>query len=138
MCILTGDLVWINGPYECGTFADITIFRDSLISHLGDSERVEADDGYIGEAPRHVKCPKSFTSKAETEFMQQRVRNRQETINNRFKIFGILRQIYRHHIPSHGEVFRAIAVMTQLSINDGEKLFVCGYRDGPFANRKMS
>ena len=86
MCILTGDLVWINGPYECGTFPDITIFRDSLISHLGDAERVEADDGYIGEAPRHVKYPKSFTSKAETEFMQQRVRNRQETINNLFKI----------------------------------------------------
>ena len=113
-------------------------FCDSLISHLGDAERVEADDGYIGEAPKHVKCPKSFTNKAEMEFMQQRVRNRKETTNNRFKTFGILRQIYRHHIPSHGEVFRAVAVMKQLSINDGEKRFVRGYRDGPFAKRKRN
>ena len=69
MCIFAGDLVWINGPYECETFVDNTIFRDSLISHLGDAERIEADDGYIGEAPKYVKCLKSFTSKAETEFM---------------------------------------------------------------------
>ena len=72
------------------------------------------------------------------EFMQQRVRNRKETTNNRFKTFGILRQIYRHHIPSHGEVFRAVAVMKQLSINDGEKRFVRGYRDGPFAKIKRN
>jgi hypothetical protein len=26
---------------------------------LEEGERVEADDGYVGEAPRHVKCPKS-------------------------------------------------------------------------------
>ena len=70
--------------------------------------------------------------------MHQRVRNRQETINNRFKSFGNLLQTFRHHIPSHGEVFRAVAVMTQLLINDGEKLFVCGYLDGSFAKRKRN
>lgn len=71
LCIQTGDCVWVNGPYPCGGYPDITIFRDSLIYNLGDGERCEADDGYIGEAPRHIKCPKSFTNPAETEFMQQ-------------------------------------------------------------------
>ena len=99
------------------------------MSHLEPNERVEADDGYVGEAPQHVKCPKSFTNKPETEAMQQRVRNRQETVNNRFKFWGILRQVYRHDIPKHGYVFRAIAVITQISINNGEKLFQCGYKD---------
>ena len=70
--------------------------------------------------------------------MQQRLRNRQETINIRFKNFGIHRQNFLHRIPSHGEVFSAVAVMTQLSINDGEQLFVCGYRDGTFAKRKRN
>ena len=29
----------------------------------------------------------------------------------------------------HGDVFRACAVLTQLAINDGDKLFSCGYND---------
>ena len=123
--ILSGDICWINGPYEAGTWPDISIFRDSLMSHLDDSERVEADDGYIGEHPKHVKFPKGFANKAETEFMQQRVRNRQETVNKRFKQFGILKQRYRHSIPCHGDVFRACAVLTQLAINEGDNLFAC-------------
>ena len=64
--------------------------------------------------------------------MQQRVRNHQETVNKRFKNWGILKQVYRHSIPKHGGVFRAIAVITQLVITNGEKLFDCGYRDPPY------
>ena len=129
---MTGDIVWINGPYECGIWNDIKIFRDALLSNLEVNERVEADDGYIGEHPRYVKCPRGFANLEETEYMQQRVRNGQETVNKRFKDWGALRQIWRHSIPLHGDVFRAIAVMTQLAINQGEKLFECGYRDPPF------
>jgi hypothetical protein len=44
------------------------------MSHLdAEGERVEADDGYIGEAPQYVKCPKCFANPNETEHMQQRV-----------------------------------------------------------------
>jgi DDE superfamily endonuclease len=134
VCILSGDIVWVNGPFPCGRNHDITIFRKSLISHLGDNERVEADDGYIGEHPRYVKCPKGFTNPPETEAMQQRVRNRQETANKRFKDWGCLRQKWRHHIPDHGDAFRAVAMLTQLSINNGEKLFLTGYKDPPYTN----
>lgn len=89
LCILTGDIVWINGPFPA-SYHDMRIFWMSLLSHLGPGERVEVDDGYIGEAPQHVKCPKCVTNPAETEFMQQRVRNRQETVNKRFEDWGIL------------------------------------------------
>ena len=44
LCIKTGQIVWINGPYEAGSWPDINIFRDSLLSHLEENERVEADD----------------------------------------------------------------------------------------------
>ena len=132
LCIATGDIVWINGPYNCGRWPDISIFRNSLLSHLAPNERVEADDGYIGEAPRYVKCPKSIANVPEKEYMQQRVRNRQESVNNRFKFWGILKQVYKQHrISSHADVFRAVAVITQLAINSGEKLFTVYYDDNP-------
>ena len=60
--IITGDIVWINGHFLAGKYSDITIFRYSLITFLGPSERVEADDGYIGEAPQNIKCPMSVTN----------------------------------------------------------------------------
>lgn len=50
VCILTGELVWINGPFEPGIWNDVSIFRSCLLSMLEDGERVEADDGYIGAA----------------------------------------------------------------------------------------
>ena len=64
--------------------------------------------------------------------MQQRMRNRQETVNNCFKFWGILSQRYRHDITRHGEVFVSIVVITQLAINMGEALFSCGYKDPPY------
>ena len=53
-----GDVVWVHGPFPCGDWPDIVIFRSSLISFLDEGERVEADDGYVGEAPMYIKCPK--------------------------------------------------------------------------------
>lgn len=132
LCIKTGDIVWVNGPYPCGQWNDISIFRDSLMSHLEPNERVEADDGYRGEHPQRVKCPAGFANPVETECMQQRVRNRHETVNKRFKNWGILKQVYRHDLRKHCDVFRAVAVVTQLCINSGERLFECGYRDPPY------
>jgi hypothetical protein len=125
-------MVWINGPYECGKWNDIMIFRNALLTELAPNERVEADDGYRGEHPQKIKCPCGIANLEETEFMQQRIRNRQETINKRFKDWGAMRQLWRHEIPSHGEAFRVIAIILQLSINDGEKMFECGYRDPPY------
>ena len=67
--ILNGDIVWIHGPFECGLWPDIKIFSNSLMSHLGNSECVEADNGYVREAPKYVKCPQSFTNSRECEDM---------------------------------------------------------------------
>lgn len=99
------------------------IFRNSIMSHLGENERVEADDGYLGEAPRFVKCPKSIANDIDCDRMQQHVRNRQETINKRFKNWWMLKDLFRHEITDHGDVFRCVAIITQLQINGGERLF---------------
>ena len=99
------------------------------MTHLGYGERVEADDGYIGEHPQHIKCPGGFTNPETTEFMQQRVRNRQETINKRIKTWGILEHIFRDELTTHGDIFRSILVIEQLAIESGEPLSQTGYRN---------
>jgi hypothetical protein len=129
LCILTGDICRLNGSYKCGKWPDISIFRNSLVSHLAPNERIEADDGYIGEAPAKVKCPASFTIPEETEAITQRVRNRQETVNKRFKNWEILAVPFRNDVYKHGDAFRVIAIFTQLSINSGEPLFDVHYND---------
>ena len=65
----------------------------------------------------------------DNENMQQRVQNHQESINNRFKFWGILVQEFHHDITDHGNVFHAVTVISQLKINQGEGLFDCNYID---------
>lgn len=97
---------------------------------LDENERVEADDGYIGSAPQYVKCPGSVANLAHREEMQQRVRNRHETVNRRFKQFRILKEVFRHDPRLHWCVFTAIAVLTQISIENGDELFdIDNYHD---------
>jgi hypothetical protein len=130
LCIRSGHLVWINGPYEPGIWNDITIFRNALISELDEGERVEADDGYRGESPAIVKCPASITSDETAEAMQSHVRRRQETINIRFKQWNILRHTCRNDMTQHaGNVFRVAAIVAELAIDNGEPLFQVGYED---------
>lgn len=132
--IIAGELVWINRPYEPGIWNDISMFCNTLISELDEGQRVEADDGYVGEAPEHVKCPRSIGHHTITESMQALVRRRHETINKRFKQWGILKQCYCGNIMEHGLAFRVCAVVMQLAIEDGEPLFSVDYEDPDFNN----
>ena len=63
-----------------------------------------------------------FTDPERLEVMQ-RVRSRQETANKRFKNWAILSQKFRSCLSLHSDAFRAVAVITQLSIEQGEGLF---------------
>jgi hypothetical protein len=122
--ILTGEMKWINGPFPCGKYPDVNIFRASLLTCLDDFERVEADDGYIGESPFRAKVPKAVLSRpSEADAFQKRVQGRHETINSRLKAYTILQSVYRHDITQHGYVFRAVAVLVQLSIKNGDPLY---------------
>jgi hypothetical protein len=114
--IMTGDIVWINGPFPCGRYPDITIFRSALMHELQPGEKVEADLGYRGERTK-VRLP------VPGDDIQQRVRSRHETVNRRFKQFICLNRVFRHDLGKHGSVFGAIAVITQLEIENGDKLF---------------
>ena len=88
---------------------------------------MEADDGYIGDSPKYIKCPAGFTNIKANERMQCFARRRHETINKRFKNWKILSTNFRHDLRRHGDVFRAVVVITQLAINNGEKPFQVKY-----------
>ena len=95
---------------------------------LEPGERIEANEGYRGH-PNKIKCPRNDVNPADNRVMQGRVRARHETLNGRLKTWGILSQVFRHHITMHGNVFWACAVMTQLTIENGEPLFEVEYTD---------
>ena len=59
---------------------------------------------------------------------RQRVRNRQETVNKRFKNWAILAVPYRHKLLDHQSVFCAIVALTQLSFVENP-LFQVDYDD---------
>ena len=129
IAIQTGWIVWINGPYRAGV-PDLVIFRHRLRQRLLlAKERVEADGGYGGE-PKVVDTPHEMTLGSKKQARAKGiVRSRNETCNKRFKQFNCLNQTFRHNVKLHKEVFYAIAVLTQLSIErGGSPLFAVKYR----------
>jgi len=119
-----GDIVWVHGPFPCGMWPDVKIFKFGLKHWLDEGERVEADDGYIGQEPMACKTPGGFSSRVEGVCGERnRLRSRHETINKRLKDFEILKQRYRHERYDHAFVFRAVAILVQLAKQNGEPLF---------------
>jgi hypothetical protein len=130
LCIRTGDICWWNGPYEPGEWNDEMIFKDALAKKLEFAEQCGMDRGYQGSAPGKVKCPDGLLADPDdgVKAMSARVRSRQETINERFKNWGILNNPYRHNIFAHQAVFGAIVALTQLSLR-ANPLFSVEYYD---------
>lgn len=120
--IYSGDICWVNGPHR-GAKHDISIFREALKGLLDEGEMVEADQGYIGESDK-IRIRDDYTNNGEKRD-KQRLRNRHETANRRFKCFGILKQEYRHAITDHNWVFLAVVTIVQLGIDNGNCLFAC-------------
>ena len=108
---------------------DHEIFQSSSMTWLESCERVEADDGYEGEASHKVKCPSSIGIPEEKHRMMGIVRRRQETVNRRFKQWSSLKQVFRRDLCMHGRVFTAVVVISQLTIENGEPLFQVEYDD---------
>ena len=84
----------------------------------------------MGESPNVTKVPSAVLSHSpeEADAMQKRVQGRHETANARLKSFQILDQVYQHDPTQHGYVFRAVAVLVQLSIKNGDPLFGVNYK----------
>jgi hypothetical protein len=115
ICIIAGDIVSIVGPFPCGNWLDIEIFCYFLKGMLDRFERVEADDGYVGEDPESIKVPGGVVERQ--LYIRGHVRRRHETVNKRIKQFKCRVTVFRHDLSFHGPCFWACAMLTQLAIN---------------------
>jgi hypothetical protein len=124
ICIQTGDIVWIYGPFPCGKWPDIKIFRWNLKLCLAPVEMVEADRGYKGNPSVHNSD--NVVSRTDAKAKKLALA-RHETVNHRLKQWGCLRQTFRHDCHKHKDVFAGVAVITQLAFENGESPFQCRY-----------
>jgi hypothetical protein len=130
LCIKTGHIVWINGPFIAST-NDGSIFR---FHGFGDAitvdEDVQVDSGYLGDnrfMPPHV----SLTSKDRKQ--KGVVRGQHEGVNGWMKVYGVLKTHFHHFgtgpnsraemMARHKLCFEAVTVITQLKISTGEPIF---------------
>lgn len=119
VCIQTGWIVWVNGPYPAGSWPDIKIFRHKLKHAIPPGEKVEADLGYRGES-EFVRTPWSAVSLSDMR-AASRSRARHETINGRIKSFRCLETRFRHPLDKHSVFFGTVVVLVQVSIMYGER-----------------
>jgi len=113
---------------------DITVFRQACIGALSEGEKVEADNGYIGEGV-YISTPNEFNPKDE-EKMKDLARSRHETVNGRNKIFSVLAKDFRHDTTFHSPCFRACCVVTQINIETDSPPFAVNYNDKYLKEKK--
>jgi DDE superfamily endonuclease len=117
VCIQTGYIVHTNGPYPCGQWHDLTVARDDLCYKLAESqfenEMALADGGY-NDGYEFFETPTGHNNPDQR--MKAQARARHETINRRFKMWGVLGQRFRGKPESHEKYFNAVANLTQFLI----------------------
>jgi len=114
------------GPFPFGDWPDIVCFRHALKHMLEDGERVEADDGCVGEDPATVKVPGSMVHDQDPQMLRVRgrVRRRHEGVNKLIKQFKVVGKatIFRHDLSFHQACFAACTIPTQLQMQNGHPL----------------
>ena len=111
-------IVWINGPYPCGSFSDVRIFRLGLKQYLENNEKIIGDRGYCDD-----RCINPNNELSQFKRINAIIRARHETVNARLKNFSILKMEFRHALSHHGDVFYAVANLVQLMIETTDPLF---------------
>lgn len=126
LCIQTGWIVWVNGPFPCGSFPDLKIAREWIVFKLKKDEKILADGGY---SDKNVFFDTPTGYRSPFQRMKKLARARHETVNKRIKQFKIFKDSFRHDVTKHGFCFRACANITQISIQKEEPLFDILYFD---------
>ena len=106
ICIQTGEPVWINGPFPCGSWPDLRIARNALVDALDAGEYYLADGGYRDGEQYSVTLMGLHLFKDRQKSV---MRACHETLNKCYKDWGVLHQLYRHNCVSPLKVFHAIA-----------------------------
>lgn len=103
-------------------------FQAILATFLEPYKHVEVDEGYAGEGHLKEKCRSSISIPEEKKKMTSGLRSRQETVNKQLKDWSMLRRAYCHNILII-VMSSVLSVITQLAINNRERLFDIEYKD---------
>ena len=125
ICIQTGDIVWIAGPFPAGDYNDVEIFQLGMMNYLDEGETVEADSGYTGDLP--VCTPDDFGGNIKWRRMKGRARARHETINGAIKHYAIMGGVYRHSLHKHYSLMKVVCALVQSEIEEGNITFQIDY-----------
>ena len=88
VCIKTGWIVWVNGPFPCGSFPDLEIAKLGLHYMLDDNEKYIADGGYRCAFEDRSRTPTG--SWRISDLAESAARARHECINRKLKEFNCL------------------------------------------------
>ena len=137
MCIQTGLMVWINGPYPPGSWPDLRIFRHRMVDALDNGEWIVADEGYK-EGQQFVLNKKWARFPVWWKRMASRVLSKHENINSQFKKWRILCMPFRHLREMHEGVFKGIGnvVQIQLTLSRGWQEYGVVYADHALFNQQ--
>ena len=129
ICIVTGKIVWVHGPFPCGDWPDLRIFRNCLMGCLAPREFVIADGGYY-DGYEYTVTPTGANEWLDSKESEARARH--ETVNRRFKQFNVIGSRFRHNKHLHGICFRAVANIVELMIETNSPLFNVEYDESMF------
>ena len=115
ICIQTGDIVWINGPYPPGEWNDLQIALDGIVYLLEGDERLITDKGYRGY-PVYFDCQWRYLDNQHQKTRKALARARHENVNKLFKDWDCLSERWRCDLALHGVAFRAVANIVQFKI----------------------
>ena len=124
VCIKTGWIVWVNGPFPCGMWPDVKIVKHALIHEMDYGEKFIADGGYRSGGIFSL-TPDGLNNNHQC--MQSVVRACHEVINRRLKQWGILGQVFRHPLDHHHKAFYAVVNITQIVIEEESTPFDVHY-----------
>jgi hypothetical protein len=114
-----GSIARLSGPYRPGFNPDDRIFRKGTMRELDQGETAEGDGLY------RRKIPNVFTGDATKN--DRRIANlrraRHENMNARLKRYGCLDKKFEHSHEKLNWCVRAVAVTTQLEVDNGMTLF---------------
>lgn len=111
LSVRKANIVWANGPFPCGDYSDVRIFRSGLKNLLGVEEFVIGDSGYTD-----IRCVRPPHHQNPLHRPLSLIRARHEVVNSWLKKFRVLSTPYRHDIEEHGNCFFAVLIITHLEL----------------------
>ena len=85
ICIKTGWIVWVNGPFPAGEWPDRKIAQAGINHHLDENECYVGDGGYY-DGRQWAETPTGYNNHEQKMYAMARACH--ETVNRRFKQFG--------------------------------------------------